>query len=132
MPTQERFKDLIQNFSRLTHLEVFYEWKGNAPSLLSRMSTFALYRILQEKLTNAKRHGNDNKVWITIQFVDRLLLLEMEDDGIGCELLKMGFSLKNMQNRVKELNGICSFSSEKGNGFKTRVVIPIVQREEDR
>ncbi|MCH5585764.1 sensor histidine kinase [Shimazuella sp. AN120528] len=127
---QERLKGLIQNFSRLTHLEVFSEWKGDSPSLLSRMYTFAIYRILQETLTNAKRHGNANKAWIMIEYEDNLLQLMIKDDGIGCKSVNMGFGLRNIQNRVKELNGTCSFLSEKGNGFKTRVVIPIVQREE--
>lgn len=127
---QERLKGLIQNFSRLTNLEVFYEWKGESPASLSRRYTFALYRILQETLTNAKRHGNANKTWITIEFVEKLLQLTIVDDGVGSELLNMGFGLKNMQNRVKELNGTCSFFTEKGNGFKTRVVIPIDQRGE--
>jgi signal transduction histidine kinase len=125
-----KFTQLIQKFSRFTQLEVSYETKGELPSFLSRKYTFGLYRILQETLTNAKRHGNAERVWIGLFFMAEQLQLDIWDDGIGCDHLQTGFGLKNLQRRVKELNGTCSFFTKKGNGFKTRVVIPIPQREE--
>jgi signal transduction histidine kinase len=124
-----KFRQLIQKFSRFTELEVSYETKGNLPSFMSRKYTFGLYRILQETLTNAKRHGDAKSVWVRLCFSAEQLQLDIWDDGIGCDHLQKGFGLKNLQNRVKELNGTCSFFTEKGKGFKTRVVIPVVQRE---
>ncbi|MXQ54195.1 sensor histidine kinase [Shimazuella alba] len=124
-----KFRQLIQKFSRFTKLEVSYEAKGSLPSFMSRKYTFGLYRILQETLTNAKRHGDAKSVWVRLCFSAEQLQLDIWDDGIGCDHLQKGFGLKNLQNRVKELNGTCSFFTEKGKGFKTRVVIPVVQRE---
>jgi signal transduction histidine kinase len=125
-----RLEKLVQTFSHLTGLEVFYHADGDFPSSVPRKYTFGLYRILQETLTNAKRHGKADKVWVTIRFLDKQLELNINDDGIGCDQLQIGFGLKNLQNRVKELHGKCSFSTKKGNGFKTRVVIPFDQERE--
>jgi signal transduction histidine kinase len=125
-------QQLINDFSLLTQLEVNYQIVGQVPSSLSRQYKFNLYRILQETLTNAKRHGFAKQVWITLTFHHQNIQFQIEDDGIGTDQLHVGFGLKNLQNRVEGLEGTCHFYTSKGKGFRTEISLPLMDKEADK
>lgn len=122
-------KQLVDDFSRLTQLQVYDEIKGKVPSALSPKYKFSLYRILQETLTNAKRHGFAEHVWITLTFQAHHLHVLIKDDGIGVEVLQLGFGLRNLQRRVEDLGGECHFYTGKKEGFRTEILLPLEEKE---
>ncbi len=83
----------------------------------------AIYRIIQESLTNAIRHGNATLIKVKITKENEKLLLEIQDNGIGCQKLTQGFGTKHIIERVKLLNGCVSFYGK--NGFTVKATIPI-------
>lgn len=64
-----------------------------------------IYRVVQEAMTNAVRHGKAKRIFISIAKVEHHLILIVEDDGIGSKEVKFGFGLHHMQERLQKLNG---------------------------
>ena len=64
-----------------------------------------LFRIVQECLLNATKHANAKECKVTITIVDNNLILQIQDDGIGFDILatKPGIGLTNMQERAKTI-----------------------------
>ena len=88
----------------------------------------AIYRIVQESLTNAIRHGKAKNIDVSIKKNYGSINLLIFDDGIGCEDIKAGFGLKHIRERVNMLKGQVNFGSEEG--FKVEAMIPIRWGEE--
>lgn len=131
VPLTTLCEQLLANFAKLTKLAYCYRVKGEAPASLPYPYKFSLFRILQETLTNAKRHGKAKKVSVELVFLEESIRLQIEDDGMGSEELKVGFGLKNVQRRVEDLGGTCQFETRKGKGFRTVVQLPIRKGVED-
>jgi signal transduction histidine kinase/tetratricopeptide (TPR) repeat protein len=64
-----------------------------------------LFRIVQECLLNSTKHANAKECKVTITIVDNNLILQIQDDGIGFDILatKPGIGLTNMQERAKTI-----------------------------
>ena len=89
----------------------------------------ALYRILQESLTNVIRHSNANKVGISLRKLDNFMLLSVSDDGIWMSMDKLNsplsFGILGMIERVKQSGGEIEINSEPGKGVYINVKIPL-------
>ncbi len=84
----------------------------------------ALFRIVQESITNSIRHGQAGEIEIALKQEDNMLVLHITDDGMGCANIKKGYGLGSITERAEGLNGSAEFSSQSGNGFKTKVILP--------
>lgn len=83
----------------------------------------AVYRIVQESVTNAIRHGQASEVWITITAARRMMSIVVQDNGIGCKTPKPGFGLRHMQERLHLLGGTLQTNGE--NGFRIEAKLPL-------
>ncbi len=88
----------------------------------------AIYRVIQESITNSIRHGNASEIWVTMKEVCSELIIVIKDNGTGCMEIKKGFGTKHMQERIKMLDGTISFDGS--DGFKVEARIPIRWGEE--
>lgn len=64
-----------------------------------------IYRIVQEGMTNAVRHGRAKHIFISLAKEYNNLILIIEDDGIGSKEITFGFGLHHMNERLDKLNG---------------------------
>lgn len=87
-----------------------------------------IYRVIQEGITNAIRHGHAKKIWITMSRGDSEILLEIKDNGIGSKEIKSGFGTKHIKERIGMLGGTVIFDGSKG--FIIKATIPIRWGEE--
>lgn len=87
-----------------------------------------IYRVIQESLTNAIRHGKASHVWITIDSVDGEIILTIRDNGIGCVNMKKGFGTRHIVERIQMLRGSVKFDGS--DGFTVTARIPIRWGEE--
>lgn len=72
----------------------------------------AAYRTVQEGLTNIMRHSKATEVRIMLDLKDGILILKLEDNGIGIpDVLQFGVGLISMRERAEELGG--SFKIER-------------------
>ncbi|MDP4181882.1 MAG: histidine kinase, partial [Bacillota bacterium] len=85
-----------------------------------------IYRICQESITNSLKHGMANVIKVIIETKNGRLLLNITDDGLGCNSIRKGIGLKGIENRALELNGNVDFEpSSQGGGFSVHVEIPL-------
>jgi two-component system sensor kinase len=89
----------------------------------------ALYRALQESLTNIARHAAAKNVWVVLAIDNGLLHLEVEDDGRGilAEDLAKGRSLglKGMRERMAYLGGSLEVVRAPRGGTRLRAKVPV-------
>ena len=83
----------------------------------------AIYRIIQESVTNAIRHGQAGEIWITIHKEDGTIVLQIKDNGIGCKNIKKGFGTRHIKERIEMLSGTVTFDGR--DGFIVNARIPI-------
>jgi PAS domain S-box-containing protein len=95
----------------------------------------ALYRIVQEALTNACMHSKSNKVTVAMAQEEQEVRLKVQDWGIGFdpESVASGhFGLEGIRQRVRLLGGRLTLESTPGSGTLVQVVVPILERQADR
>ncbi len=89
----------------------------------------ALYRILQEALTNIYKHSGANQVSIHLQQQPETIELEIEDNGQGFDPAgnTTGFGLQGMRERTAALGGRFLITSHPGSGCRIKISIPLPQ-----
>ena len=99
---------------------------------LGREADTAVFRILQETLTNVARHANATRVSVRLAEEAGTLILEVRDNGKG--ISKEQFSAKSslgilgIRERVLLLGGTLTIDGAPGDGTTVRVVIPYAGR----
>lgn len=88
----------------------------------------AIYRVIQESVTNAIRHGHATVIDIVMKRVDGEIHLTIKDNGGGCEEMKPGFGTRHIKERIEMLNGSVEFDGS--DGFLVDATIPIRWGEE--
>ncbi|MCI9179999.1 MAG: sensor histidine kinase [Lachnospiraceae bacterium] len=88
-----------------------------------------IYRIIQESITNAIRHGKADKIKVKIDRQYNMLNIHVEDNGVGCANVQKGFGLHHMEERLAMLKGSLSYCGD--HGFIIDAGIPIRWGTED-
>jgi PAS domain S-box-containing protein len=86
-----------------------------------------VYRIVQESVSNAVRHGLAGNIDIRIRPMEESLVLEVQDDGRGIgddALLSGGFGLRSMRYRAQAIGGTLSIHKVPGGGTRIRLLCP--------
>jgi signal transduction histidine kinase len=84
-----------------------------------------LLRCIQELITNAIKHSGANRLEITLQKLDNLLILKTSDDGKGATLSKLGNGLQGMKERIADLQGQMLIQTSPGQGFTVSITLPL-------
>lgn len=89
----------------------------------------AIYRILQEAISNIERHASARTVNITLAKKPRSLLVSVEDDGRGFAASKRkktgGLGLINMRERAEFIDATITFSSRSEKGTRLELFVPL-------
>jgi signal transduction histidine kinase len=87
----------------------------------------AVYRLVQEGLTNAQKHARAKELRVSVKRDDGRLLVEIRDDGVGFDPRaphdRLG--LLGMRERVEQLGGLFRCESEPGAGTRLSASFPI-------
>ena len=98
---------------------------------LNSQQSLALFRILQEALTNVAKHADATEVTVNLSLQDGRITMKIEDNGKGLdEDLKVkrdSYGLIGMHERVFLLNGELSITGKPGNGTCVLVEIPYLE-----
>ena len=86
----------------------------------------ALYRILQELMTNMKKHSEATLIAISFKKSGKFILVSYSDNGKGTTKTdqNLGNGLHNVENRISAIQGSFTFTSQIGNGFKAELKFP--------
>jgi PAS domain S-box-containing protein len=124
-------RQLLGEFQKHHGLEVSEEL-DDISGLFSSEGQITVYRLFQECLNNATRHGNATRVKVSAQKRDGSVCFICEDDGIGMDLDKVksrdesqwGIGLAAMEERVRLLQGSFEITSTKGKGTRIKITLP--------
>ena len=119
------------------HLEVV----GRAHGLAVRVSTrfdprppveveAAIYRIVQEAVTNVVRHAQATTIDVDLTVDDEVASVQVRDDGIGFDpsaraIRSRHLGLTSMRERAQAAGGTCTIESSPGAGTAVRVQVPL-------
>jgi PAS domain S-box-containing protein len=126
---------LVEDFARRSGIECRIDLPpAEQLEALGRDTAIAVYRVLQEALTNIARHSGAMHAWAMLEAGDDALLLEIEDDGRGIsadDLAKSrSLGLKGMRERVLYLGGTLEVSRAPRGGTRVRAWVPLARRED--
>jgi PAS domain S-box-containing protein len=97
--------------------------------VLSPTAATAIFRIVQEALTNVTRHAGATRVRVEMGVEHDEFRMRIEDNGKGTTLDrnrgKENFGLLGMQERVRQLDGRITFDSAPGDGFRIDICLPV-------
>jgi two-component system NarL family sensor kinase len=102
-------------------------WQRLSPSI-----ELTCYRIVQEALSNATRHGQAQHIDVELSIEQEQLCLTITDDGLGFDPSPLasdhrgsGFGIIGMQERLKQLSGELEIISAPGAGTQVVAMIPL-------
>jgi signal transduction histidine kinase/ligand-binding sensor domain-containing protein len=87
----------------------------------------SIYRIVQESVNNIIKHSNASDAFVRIKRVEGKVLISIEDNGKGFDLLnaKSGLGLVGLKERAQLLNGEFSIDSSPGKGTLIKLSLPV-------
>jgi PAS domain S-box-containing protein len=99
------------------------------PARLPNKAGQELTRLVQEALTNVRRHAEANHVRVELGLDGGLAYIEVSDDGCGFDLHRAttGIGRQSMRHRALELGGEFSVESAPGEGTRVRFSIPVIR-----
>jgi signal transduction histidine kinase len=120
-------RDLAANAGR--PVEVSFDPLLSSPELLPVEEEMQAYRIVQEAIANAIRHGSAASIVVDLRMVrGGRLQIDVTDDGAGFEMPASpgeGLGLRGMQERAAAIRGTLDVRSRLGEGTRVRLVLPL-------
>jgi signal transduction histidine kinase len=84
----------------------------------------AAYYLVAESLTNVAKYAEASSATVAVTRVDRELVVEVADDGVGGADSEAGSGLRGLADRVEALDGRLRIWSPQGGGTRVRAEIP--------
>ena len=116
---------LCREFQEGVSVRLSYE---NIPPSLSNELTLCVFRIVQEALQNAVKHGGARKVSVDLAGTGTHLTLTIADDGSGFDVESVsatGLGLISMRERLEPLGGTLNIQSRAGAGTRLEILVPV-------
>ncbi len=104
-------REYLRKYSRQTGIVATLTCEGDTRRALTPRSEVQLLRVVQEALTNTRKHSQAHRVSIRIDCLGAGATLTIEDDGVGFDpstiasSMEGGFGLKSMRERVEQIGG---------------------------
>lgn len=140
-PLYEVLNTLADQWARESGLRAIATTTGN-PRLLRPEYEHTLLRATQEALANVRKHAHASQVMVTLSYMEDLVTLDVQDNGIGFAREEMqriservrqagGFGLKGLRARVEKLGGTLIIESAPGEGTTIAVALPEPQERNE-
>ncbi|MHB8891523.1 MAG: sensor histidine kinase [Candidatus Limnocylindrales bacterium] len=104
-------REYLRKYSRQTGIVATLSCEGDTRRALSPRAEVQLLRVVQEALTNTRKHSRAHRVGVRIDCLGAGATLTIEDDGIGFDpstivsSMEGGFGMKSMRERVEQIGG---------------------------
>lgn len=121
----EALQRLLRRWQEETGIHAQFTLTGEPRPLHPELEV-GLLRIAQEALTNVRKHAKARHTTLTLSYLDDLVLMDIQDDGVGLQpVASGGFGLRSMRERVDALGGQMAVESEPGLGTTLAVSLPL-------
>lgn len=119
----------FQDLQNETGWDIEYEINLANANLGPTVETM-IFRIVQEALTNVRKHADTNRVAVTLDVCDAVVYIEIQDWGLGVDPSALdgerdAFGLVSMRERAQLIGGKCVIESQRGEGTRVKVQIPL-------
>jgi len=112
-------KELASNTSRLTGVSILIQENGEI-QIDSPKVGMHLYRIAQEAVANAVRHGRAREIVIVLSQCGDVMELRLEDNGVGMtadkSVMGVGMGLRTMRYRAQSVGATLEITPRSGGG----------------
>jgi PAS domain S-box-containing protein len=128
----------LDGFTKRSGIEMTFEISPEFDRIPGDLE-LALFRVLQESLTNVHRHSGSPRATVRLLTQNRCVLLQIIDEGSGSQsknrenraqdwMGTLGVGLRGMNERVRQLGGTLELSSVQG-GTTVTAIVPIPEAE---
>ncbi len=127
-------KEYIFRFSQMSGIRTELEFSNGRLPSLTTTTELQVIRIIQEALTNTRKHAKAGHAWVRILADDEQVEIVIEDDGRGFNVSRIRregwpqFGLQTMKERAESVGGTLDMKSAPGQGAKVTLKIPLTQR----
>jgi PAS domain S-box-containing protein len=119
---------LVDDFAKRSGIASRIDVPAELPEISKAVGT-AVYRAIQESLTNIARHAGAKSAWVVLAVEDGAIHVEVEDDGRGIAPEDLGknrsLGLKGMRERIAFLGGTLDIARAPRGGTRLRLTVPL-------
>ena len=125
MGLEAAIKGLCRTIERQQNIAI--EFQSDRITGLSEEIDLCLFRVAQEALNNAVRHGRAKHIDISLRKQEKVLWMKIRDTGIGFDpaIVSNGLGFVSMQERLRFLGGRVVVSSQPGGGTEVNAELPL-------
>lgn len=127
---EKALKQLCESTNSSGGIKIIFDSIGQGFHSDNKTITY-LYRIAQEAISNALKHGNAEEIKVQLIESKLFISLMIEDNGNGFSIHSIsgqnGNGIYNMRERIKILNGKFEITSDKNHGTLIKVRVPKIQ-----
>jgi len=125
-------QSIVDDLKTNSNIEVAYEVIGDF-EIEDRLTKLTVFRIVQEILSNVKKHSRCNEFHLKIAVDSEQITIVAADNGVGFDVaieevkdnMQKGFGLYNINERVELLDGDIYMASRVGEGTRYEINLPI-------
>jgi len=125
-PTEQvgihRLKLLIDDFNAKQPIKTVLTHEGNL-DIITPIQWKILHENVTEALTNAMKYSHATQVSIDLKVLNKMIRVEVKDNGAGTEIIKKGLGIIGMEERTAAVNGKIIVDST--HGFSVTTLLPL-------
>jgi len=124
-------KEYLHKFSQQSGVRAELVIEGDGNMEFTPAAEIQLLRIVQEALTNVRKHSQASRAWVRFEADEEGALITVEDDGRGFDPSRFGqddqqhFGLQTIRERAESVRGNVQISAQPGQGVKVVVRLPM-------
>lgn len=129
VPTLKKYLMTIEEYNM--GCKIHFNSHGEQRRLLPNYEV-AIFRLIQESVTNATKHGKCQTIWVEVEWFKNKVTVTVKDNGIGFDqrlVRDSSFGLLGMQERVDLLKGEMIVKSSPGKGTTMMFRIPLIEEK---
>jgi signal transduction histidine kinase len=125
MGLETALRSLCRTIERQQHVAI--EFQSDHIDGLPEEISLSFFRVAQEALNNAVRHGKATKINVSLRKQEEVLCMKVRDSGLGFVPANVsdGLGLVSMQERLRFLGGRVVVSSQPGEGTEVNAELPM-------
>jgi signal transduction histidine kinase len=128
LPLSLAIQEYVLEFGVQTGLDAHFESNGEASPPVTPLANVEIVRIVQEALTNVRKHAQANTVHVRLISNHGTLKITVRDDGVGFDtaaLQRGHFGLITMSERAQQVGGKVMITSRLGVGTTVELTVPL-------
>jgi PAS domain S-box-containing protein len=127
---EQSIEDMLSNYRKINEQIKFRLDSNLGNKRFNTDNELAIFRVLQEAISNAIKHSKANKISTKIEQIESKLFIEIKDNGIGFNQNRhdniKGIGLLSLTQRINMIGGEIVIDSKINEGTTIRIVVPFI------